>query len=260
MSEYYLCSTLMWNASLEEMFRFLYEQELDGMELWAQHWFTRGYSAEEYRALAALYPVRTFIHSCSWDLNLASLNEGIRTASIGEVKKSIDLAVTLDAYEVTVHPGRLTIPYDETGYRDRLYESLKELLFYARERKIDLSLEIMESIPKEFVTSVSAMREVTGDLAGEFYYTLDIAHCENPDDVRKALEEGTRFSKFHISNRQGSRLHTPLAEGDFDFASLLPMLESYRIPFVIEGFDSQRELSAANKNVQFLKTFGGKKS
>ncbi|MFR5601918.1 MAG: sugar phosphate isomerase/epimerase family protein [Lachnospiraceae bacterium] len=262
MAEYYLCSTLMWNASLEEMFRFIYEQELDGIELWAQHWFTKGYSAEEYRRLAALYPVKIFIHSCSWDLNLASLNEGIRTASIQEVKKSIDLAVELDSYEVTVHPGRFTIPCscDESTYYDRMYQTLKELLSYARKRNVDLSLEIMEELPKEFVTSSSAMKAITRDLVSEFYYTLDIAHCKNMDVVQKELNSGIRFSKFHISNRQKMKLHTPLPEGDYDFTTLLPELESYRIPFVIEGFDSHREFPIANKNIRFLKNFGGKQT
>ena len=41
MAEIYLRSTLMWNASLEDMFSFIYRNGLDGMELWAQHWFEK---------------------------------------------------------------------------------------------------------------------------------------------------------------------------------------------------------------------------
>ena len=259
MSEIYLCSTLMWNASLEEMFAFIYSSGLDGMEIWAQHWFEKEYSVEEYRKLSALYPLRTIVHSCSWDLNPSSLNEGIRQASIAEIKKSIDLAVNLNANEVTVHPGHATITNEMEIYYERMHQSLQEILEYAKQKRVDVSLEIMEQIPKEFVTSVCEMKKITQEMEEKFCYTLDIAHCEDKKEITAALQQGKHFSKIHISNRQGMRLHTPLAEGDYNFTEILPMLEKYQIPFVVEGFDSNREFPIAKKNIKFLKTYGGKK-
>lgn len=259
MSEFYMGSTLMWNATLEEMVQFIYNNGLDGIEMWAQHWFEKGYSIQEYEKLIALYPVKTIVHSCSWDLNPASLNEGIRKASILEIQKSMDLAAALNANEVTVHPGRITICNEMEGYYERMHQSLQEILEYAKGKGIDVSLEIMERIPKEFVTSVDEMKKITKEMEDEFCYTLDIAHCDEECDILKALEQGRHFSKFHISNRQGSRLHTPLPEGEYDFKTLLPMLRKYQIPFVVEGFDSQEEFPVARKNIHFLKIYGGKK-
>lgn len=260
MAEFYLCSTLMWNATLEEMVRFVYDNGLDGIEMWAQQWFTRGYSAEEYHKLSALYPIKTFVHSCSWDLNPASLNDGIRNASVLEIEKSIDLADSLGTYEVTVHPGHCTFGSNPEPYTNRMNQSLTELLAYAAQKRIDLSLEIMEKIPKEFVTSVAAMKSITQELEDKFYYTLDIAHCDGVDFLMKMLQQGKRFSKFHISNRRGNTFHTPLPDGDYDFTALLPTLIPYHLPFVIEGFDSQKEFSIAKKNINFLKLYGGIKS
>lgn len=259
MLEVYLCSTLMWNASLEEMFSFIYNNELDGIEMWAQHWFEKGYSVEEYQRLSALYPVKTVVHSCSWDLNPSSLNEGIRQASMEEIKKSINLAEALNANEVTVHPGHATILDKWEEYYQRMHQSLREILEYAKKKRIDVSLEIMEQLPKEFATSVCEMRKITQEMEDEFCYTLDIAHCESKDEIFTALEQGKHFSKFHISNRQGKRLHTSLPEGDYEFAELLPVLSTYHIPFVVEGFDSNPEFPIARKNINFLKTYGGKK-
>lgn len=259
MSEIYLGSTLLWNVSLEEIFSFIYSNGLDGVEMWAQHWFERGYSIEEYQRLSALYPVKTVVHSCSWDLNPSSLNEGIRKASVGEIEKSIDLAVELNADEVTVHPGHATVAGNMEEYYPRMHQSLQEILEYAKRKNIDISLEIMEEIPKEYATSVGAMKKITQEMEDEFCYTLDIAHCEGKKEIFTALEEGKHFSKFHISNRQGKHLHTPLPEGDYDFTELLPILEKYQLPFVVEGFDSSKEFSVARKNVNFLKNYGGKK-
>lgn len=257
MAEIYLCSTLMWNGSLEDMFSFIYRNGLDGMELWAQHWFEKGYSIEEFERLSALYPVKVVVHSCSWDLNPSSLNEGIRKASVAQIQKSIDLAAALQADEVTVHPGHATILDEMDGYYERMHQSLKEILQYAQKKKIAISLEIMEELPKEYATSVSEMKKITQEMGNQFWYTLDIAHCEGEKEIFTALEQERRFSKFHISNRQGKHLHVPLPDGDYDFMKLLPELEKYRIPFVVEGFDSSRDFLIARKNIHFLKNYGG---
>ena len=73
--------------------------------------FARGYDTQEYLRLQALYPLRTCVHSCSWDLNLASMNQGIREMSIKQVEASMRLAAELEAMELTVHPGT----YDTSG-------------------------------------------------------------------------------------------------------------------------------------------------
>ena len=152
MAPIYLSSTLLWNGSLEEIFDLAGGSGLDGIELWAQHFFYRGFREEEYCKLAALYPLRGCVHSQSWDLNLASINEGIRTQSVEEVKRSIDLADRLGIDEVTVHPGHRTILGAGEPYEAYLRESLEKILEYAERHGIDVSLEIMEKIPKEFVT------------------------------------------------------------------------------------------------------------
>lgn len=253
MSEFYLSSTLMWNASLEEMINFVYENDLDGIEMWAQQWFEKGYDAEEYNRLTAVYPIKTFVHSCSWDLNMASMNEGIRRASVAEIKKSIDLACLIDAYEITVHPGHETICYMQDMYYEKMYASLKDILKYAKEKNIDVSLEIMEEIPKEFVTSYSEMMKVTKELSAQFFYTLDIAHCNSEKVIEDTLSEASRISKFHISNRTQNKLHTPLDEGIYDFTKVLKKLSEYDTPMVIEGLDTSKGYSVAKRNVEFLK-------
>ena len=154
MTTVYISSTLMWSRSLEEIFDWTYKSGLDGIELWAQHFFCRNYSREEFCKLSALYPLRSCLHSASWDLNLASLNEGIREQSVKEVKRSIDLAADLGIREVTVHPGRKTIGADLADYAGLLRKSLRDILEHGERRQVDVSLEIMEKIPREFVTTM----------------------------------------------------------------------------------------------------------
>ncbi|HJB08848.1 MAG TPA: sugar phosphate isomerase/epimerase [Candidatus Enterocloster faecavium] len=253
MATIYLCSTLLWNGSLEEIFDMACQSGLDGIELWAQHFFHRKFDAGEFEKLAALYPLKSCVHSQSWDLNLASMNEGIRKQSVIEVEKSIDLAYRLGLDEVTVHPGRCTIPGTGAPYEAYLRQSFQEILEYAKKRQIDVSLEIMEKIPKEFVTTMDAMKRVCGDLFDQFVYTLDVAHCDSEEEVLTTLQDyRPHISKLHISNRKGPKFHTPLNEGDYDMEKLLPRLARYDLPMVIEGLDSSRDFSTAKQNIQFI--------
>lgn len=255
MSMVYVSSTLMWNCSLEEMFDWTCRSGLDGIELWAQHFFARDYSPEKYQCLAALYSMKSCVHSQSWDLNLASLNEGIRKQSVQEVKKSIDLAHRLEMEEVTVHPGHQSIPAKVSDYEANLRQSLEELVAYAESRRVKLSLEIMEKIPREIVTDMQVMQRVCGALFPRCVYTLDVAHCDSAQEAIHTMEEyGEHISKIHISNRRGNKFHTPLDEGDHNMEELLPKLAKYDVPFVIEGLDVAEDFPVAKRNVAFVQT------
>ena len=88
--------------------------------------------------------------------------------------------------------------------------------------------------------------------SGIFTYTLDIAHCDSPDEGMDILRRVDAVSKLHISNRIGGLYHTPLYDGDFDFTELLPALRSYHLPMVLEGYDPQGGLDVFYRNVEFL--------
>lgn len=257
MSQIFFSSMLMWNASLDQIFSMAYKNGFDGIELWAEQFSAREYSIDEYKKLSSLYPVKTIVHSYSKDLNLASLNKGILKASIQETKKGIDLANELGAYEITVHPGQRALPVDIEGYYHRLYSSLEEIYMYAKERLIDISLEIMEKDGKNFIVNPEEMIKLTGSMFDKFYYTLDVAHCNEEKEIFYALDNMKRISKIHISNRIGDNLHTPLFKGDYLFDELIPRLQCYNLPLVVEGFDTDIQFSIINKNINLLKNIGG---
>lgn len=257
MADLYFSSVLMWGARLDEIFRLAYENAFAGVELWAQHFVSRSYSIEEYKRLNALYPLKTIVHNFSWDLNLASVNDGIREASVLETKKAIDLLDSLGGYEITVHPGQKSLDVMETDiFYEKLRDSLDEIYRYARERSVEVSLEIMEKRDREFIVSREAIEKLTEDSPDRFYYTLDVAHCCE-EEIFDTLDRLRGISKIHVSNRAGTKLHTPLREGDYEFRELLPRLEKYRLPMVIEGFDGGDGFRILNDNIKYLKEIGG---
>ena len=217
------------------------EAGFDGIELWAQQFFARGYDTQEYLRLQALYPLRTCVHSCSWDLNLASMNQGIREMSIKQVEASMRLAAELEAMELTVHPGHMTLPGRREESMKLLQDSLEQIGRLSDRIGVDVSLEIMEKIPKEFVTDAQSMEEAAGSRKKQFFYTLDIAHCDSEEEPFHILDQMKRISKIHISNRKGKCYHTPLENGDFSFKEMLPQLLAYGLPLVTEGYDDSRD-------------------
>lgn len=255
MTTVYIGSTLMWSGSLRDIFIMAGDSGLQGIELWAQQFIYRGFDENEFKELRESTGIKACMHSQSWDLNPASMNEGIRSQSVKEIIRSIELAERLGINEVTVHPGHRTVSCECVPYEDHLRRSFSEILGYAENAGVRISLEIMEKIPKEFVTDMQAMRRVCGSMFDKFVYTLDIAHCDSSEEALRILEEdGGHISKIHISNRKGNKFHTPLSEGDHDMKDLIPELAGYGLPMVIEGFDESKDFSTVKENIGFIRS------
>lgn len=250
-------STLLWNARLDQIFDTIYKTGFDGIELWTEHFLNKKFDEKEYLKLSSLYPLKTYVHSSSWDLNLCSMNKQIRKASINAVINSIKLAERIGSFEVTVHPGRKSVGTDCESYIFWLNDSLKQIAQVADKLKIDVSLEIMEKVKNEFVTNLDMMRAVTGDMFDYFHYTVDVAHCDSEQELFELINNTPRVSKIHVSNRKKQKLHTPLSDGDYDFKKLLPKLFEYNLPLVIEGYDCTQDFKTFNDNFNFLKNNGG---
>lgn len=253
MANIYFSSTLMWDASIEEILKMAKSFDVSGIELWAQHFESREYDVDEYLEAADFYQIDTIVHSKSWDLNFASLNQGIRRSSLDEIRKSIELAERIGAEEVTVHPPRQTLNMAEPCFQQYGYLGLVELVDYAESLGIRISLEVMEEKPGEFVTSAHAVKEFSRDLYKRLSYTMDLAHCKTMEFFEEQCRSLDRISKIHISNKKGKRLHTELAEGDYDFREILPRLDKKGVPLVIEGFEQGKDFRKIIGNLELIK-------
>lgn len=252
MSNLYFSSLLLMNASLDRMFSFGSALGFDGIEVWSQHFHLLGFSAGECKALSDQWGMEIVVHAPSWDVNIASLSEEIRRASLEEVKRSMDFAVLAGAGEVTVHPGHISAPVRSELHLARLHESLEELHGYSREKDMPLSMEVMEKTPSMMGTSSESMRLAMGDLFGSFRYTVDVAHCDDEEEVYTLLSTLPRVSKLHLSNRQGWKFHTPLFQGDHDFLRMLPGLRATGLPLVLEGKDRDGDFGLLRSTVDFM--------
>ena len=252
MTNTYLSTPLMWNHSIEEIFRTAKEQRM-GLEIFHQQMDYHGVAIEELQRLIAAYELEVFVHAYSWDLNLCALQESVRAVSVLETKKSIAFAHALGAKDVTIHPGRLSIGLEESVHDGYMHASMKELMADADERNQPISFEIMEPVGKEFITDRHVLERVAGDLWERMYVTLDVAHCRDEEMVLDHLNKLPRIRKLHLSNRTERQYHTPLGEGALDFGKLSPDILASGLPIVIEGMDLGLERKVLKKNITYLK-------
>lgn len=243
MRQLYYASTLMWGAAPEEILRTAARWGLGGIEIWAQQADAFHWNADSIARLAASLGLNLVVHAKSWDLNYAALNEGIRHASFEEIRQSLEFAQRIGAREMTLHPPRCTLPILREQAILAGRESLTTLLDVSDALGVPISLEVMEKIPKELVTTVEEYQEFAGPLLPRLRCTLDMAHCLNAEEFWDYADRLPRISKIHISNKQGTRLHTPLPQGDYDFRQQLPHLQQLGVPMVIEGFDRDAQFA-----------------
>lgn len=248
---FYFATTLMWNGSEREIVEIAKEYGADGVELWAQHAESVDYNLSALRKMLTESGLKSFIHSKSWDLNFASLNQEIRKTSIEEIKSSIRMANEMESKEVTVHPPRITLGTDPTEYYKWAEEGISILDDYAKSMGCRISVEMMEDKPKELAVTLDGIKRVTGSLYSKLEYTLDLAHCDSEKIFWSNYNNIPKISKLHVSNRQDKKLHTPLRYGMFDIADILKRVDS-ELPIVIEGYQAGNGYSILRDNLSYI--------
>ncbi|MBC2578743.1 sugar phosphate isomerase/epimerase [Clostridium sp. DJ247] len=255
MRNIYFSSILLWNKSLEEVMEIAHSYEYEGVEIWAQHFWFKNSSINSILNLKEKYGLKILCHGASNDINICSINEGIRKQSIKEIKKSILLSKRLEAEHITIHPGRKSFASSHFGwYKEVLLNSLNEITEFSFKNSVELSIELMEVIPKEFVTTPEIMNDIIMRLKHPIKTTLDIAHLEKEYLFELYLKQLKNINKIHISDRQGSKYHVTLGKGDLNCKAMIKEVIKLDLPLVIEGYDNSDNMQKFKENTDFIKS------
>ena len=253
MLKWYGASTLLWGSSFTRICERIRDANLQGVELWAEQFWHQAFVVSDVLEKSRNNNLDISLHAASWDLNISSLNEGIREQSIREIERSIELAYALNVESITIHPGRLTLNEEwKTWHMDCLQQSLDRLEKIAQRAGITLSIELMEFAKKEFVTSPNLLNELVDHRSKYVTTTFDVAHIPLTQSPMELLQQLNRVDKVHISDSTAKKFHVPLGEGAIDIMNVMPLIERLDVPLVIEGFDCLKEGNMLKKNVHFL--------
>ncbi|MEN6328905.1 MAG: sugar phosphate isomerase/epimerase family protein [Methanobacteriaceae archaeon] len=187
------------------------------------------------------FNIKTTIHAPLSDINLASHNQAIRKASIQQMKHSMDLARSLDAEVVVVHPGQMPIlgrDLEETilGYNQA---SLAECAGYATDCGITMCVENMPCIDGLLFQDLDELDRLVRNV--DAHITLDVGHAHNNSIPTTKMLKSSRVRHIHLSDNDGSfDQHQALGSADIDFKSLIHDLQkiNYRGILVVEVKDA----------------------
>jgi sugar phosphate isomerase/epimerase len=232
----FVSSACLWRMEMPDILRFADSAGFAGVEVWSEQ-IRAADDAPRLRRIADELDLDLSVHAASWDINICAYNAAIRQASIGEIQKALSLARDLNAVDVTIHPGRRSAALIEPEVFEKLLaRSLRDICRYAEPLQVKISLEVMEKIPREFVTSPQEVNSLLAALAPlHCGITLDTAHLDSAEMFFGYLAAMPGVDKIHLSNRKGNNLHTHTCQGDIVTVSILRYLRNKSLPVVIEG-------------------------
>ncbi len=160
--------------------------------------------------------------------SIANPDPTLRKWRIDYSKKCIDLAQSLGCPNVSLTSGRMLPGVDMKQSWDILRESLRELLGYAEERNVRISMESEPGLLIEYFRELeSLIDEINSPLLG---VNLDLGHIqvlgEDPETVVKTF--AGRIFHVHIEDiRSRKHYHLIPGTGDMDFEMLFAILDKY---------------------------------
>jgi len=199
---------------------------------------------KEWQELLQSYPLYPSLHACYIDINIASLSENIRKASVKRVTQCIQLASKLEASYVTIHPGKFSRDYPPFLFpkaHERAVNSIRELLATCDEQNVLLALENTQNgLDRGLLTDPKTIKMCLERLESQMARVLvDLGHAHthglDPLDFLYSLKP--YVCAVHIHNNNGrTDLHQPLSEGSLNYPPVLKKLAAIPVhcPILIE--------------------------
>jgi sugar phosphate isomerase/epimerase len=198
------------------------------------------------------------MHSNYVDTNIASSNEVIRRASIDLLKEEILFAEKIGCKIITLHAGKFRNRYHEEEAYELFYNTMDEVLPFAKEHNVVLSVENIEDTERRLALNPERMKIIL-DKYPDLMMTLDAAHAiinnENPVWLYSLFKD--RIKMVHISGVMYRRSHVEvsLKESEYDFSEFFQKIKNEDVFVKVEN----RELSKMLESVDFINECLGEK-
>lgn len=144
-------------------------------------------------------------------LNLASLDENLRRASIEELKKYIEDAYYFEARAILINSGKKTVEENKLLSYQALKSSLKELLQFSVKKSDNYLLDVFietgdtEIESFELIGNTEFAVKFVQDIQGKYsniFLTLDTSHLRQlGEDPLTSIKKAFKYCKhIHIAN------------------------------------------------------------
>ena len=213
-------------------FKFDYPRFLEGIS---------NFESRKTREALEADGIRAIVHLPHLDMNLASANPFVQSASEEALAKSILKAEELDAELLVTHVGRLSKVYtsrEAQRARERATSSLRRLLEKAKAHNMKLTVENDRRSPNyAFAELADDLRAVADDVGCEV--TLDIGHANTATTNLCGYVETLKglVANVHLHDNHGvADEHLALGKGSAMVDRALTKLKNvgYSGPLVLE--------------------------
>jgi sugar phosphate isomerase/epimerase len=179
------------------------------------------------------------VHVPMSDVNIGSVYEPMRVASVNEIRKVFAACRRLDITVVTVHPGFV----NGIAFLDRsrplavTRRSIQELAPAAEDHGVVMAVENLPANINATCTRADELLSVVdGTTAG---ICFDMGHANTAGEVDGMLRHVARFRNVHLHNNEGQwDQHNVIDDGTADLGKVVSALRSsYSGNIIIEATD-----------------------
>jgi sugar phosphate isomerase/epimerase len=185
------------------------------------------------------FSLKYTVHGLITDVNIASIHDTIRSASVELHRKAVEASAIAGASVYVVHPGFTSWPF----YRDQALHALDKSLVDLRLMQDEFGISIcVENMPKSDWLFYSCPGI---DLKG-LGTVLDVGHANTCGSLDAFLAT-QNISHVHLHDNAGcSDDHLPLGQGSTEFGPVLEMIRTKGISAVLENKSEAGVLESLN--------------
>lgn len=185
-------------------------------------------------------------------LPMSSPFEGIRRATVDELKRCLEIFAIVGARWMNLHPQAYAPMHDRTYIVQRNVDTITDLLPLSRETGVGL---MIENLPGDWNTVLQLSQLL--DPIPELGLHLDIGHANlqvtrnTTDEILRAY--GSRLRHVHLHDNKGGvhDLHLPLGSGTLDVHHTIALLKrtGYDATITLEVFSEDRHYLAYSRDI-----------
>ncbi len=200
------------------------------------------------------YNVKLQVHAPFADINIASLNDEMKRASMRSIERVIESARKLNIEIVTVHPGfysPISFVNKEEAKR-RNMASIVRLGKLAREHSLLLALENMPAIQWVILETADDIARALDEAKIGMCY--DLGHANTTGRTEDMLRLNEKFVNVHVHDNTGERdAHLPVGKGRADVRRSVSALHDYKGNFILEVRDFHDALESRRAFAKLFK-------
>lgn len=193
--------------------------------------------SSRFNEMKGSYNMRYSAHAPICDINIASLNERIREASVEEMLRTMEHSNKMGIEMITIHPGLYSTVLHNVEARstELAKQSLKTIEKGSREYGVVAAIENMPSFrimmgqtPKDLLELIDGT---------DLMICFDIGHANTMGLMDECVDTfGKRIVNIHIHDNMGKNDdHMTIGDGKIDFIKILSKLKWYRGNYIIES-------------------------